>query len=186
MQRTLLASIALLTTLTVSIPGRIEAQSGRWGKDYFPNLPVVTQDGKTLQFYNDVIKGKIVVMSFIYTSCKDICPITTSRLAQIEEKLGDRVGRDIFINSISVDPENDTPGRMAGFSGLASEFTNAAPWHFVTTRTQAELLPILRAYGQAVDKKQNPFDITGPLNHTLRVYLIDAGGIHRRGAPDPT
>jgi len=144
MQRTLLASIALLAILTVSIPGRIEAQSGRWGKDYFPNLPVVTQDGKTLRFYDDVIKGKIVIMSFIYTSCKDICPITTSRLAQIEEKLGDRMGRDIFINSISVDPENDTPDRLKKYA----EAFHAGPGWLFLTGTMADIRAINGKFGE--------------------------------------
>jgi protein SCO1 len=143
MQRTLLAS-ALFATLTVSIPGTIEAQSGRWGKDYFPNLPVVTQEGKTLRFYDDVIKGKIVVMSFIYTSCRDICPITTSRLAQIEEKLGDRMGRDIFINSISVDPENDTPDRLKKY---AEAFHAGPGWLFLTGK-MADIRTINGKFGE--------------------------------------
>jgi hypothetical protein len=84
---------------------------------------------------------------------------------------------------------NDTPERMAAYSGLAAARPNAAPWHFVTTRSQAELQPILDAYGQAVDKKQNPKDPTGPLNHTLRVFLVDAAGnignIYSSGTLDP-
>jgi cytochrome oxidase Cu insertion factor (SCO1/SenC/PrrC family) len=51
-----------------------------------------------------------------------------------------------------------------------------AEWHFLTTRSQAQLRPILEAYGQAVDRKENPADPTGPLNHTLRVFLIDRYG----------
>jgi len=133
MQRILLAGIALLAALTVSVPGTLEAQGRRWGKDYFPNLPVVTQDGKTLRFYDDLIKGKIAVISFIFTSCKDICPITTARLAQVEEKLGDSVGRDIFIYSISVDPENDTPERMKKY---AEAFHAGPGWSFLTGKLE--------------------------------------------------
>src|SRR5262249_50861490 len=54
--------------------------------------------------------------------------------------------------------------------------SSAAQWHFVTTRSQAELQPILDAYGQVVDRKKNPRDPTGPLSHTLRVFLIDREG----------
>ena len=57
------------------------AQTNPWGANYFPNVPVVDQDGRTLNFYDDVIKGKMVVVSFIYTSCPDICPLTTARLS---------------------------------------------------------------------------------------------------------
>jgi cytochrome oxidase Cu insertion factor (SCO1/SenC/PrrC family) len=78
--------------------------------------------------------------------------------------------------SMSFDPMNDTPARMAEYSAMAATRTNAAPWHFVTTRSPAELQPILEGYGQAVDRKLNAFDPTGPLNHTLRVFLIDREG----------
>ena len=87
MRQTLLAAMAVLAAATVSVPSSLEAQSGRWNADYLPNLPVVTQDGKTLKFYDDVIKDKIVVISFIYTSCQDICPLTTARMAQLADKL---------------------------------------------------------------------------------------------------
>jgi mono/diheme cytochrome c family protein len=70
-----------------------------------------------------------VVISFIFTSCKDICPMTTARLAQVEEKLGDSVGRDIFIYSISVDPETDTPERMKKY---AEAFHAGPGWSFLT------------------------------------------------------
>src|SRR5215475_5158160 len=89
-----------------------QVQAGRWGKDYVPNVPVVAHDGRVLKFYDDLIKDKIVVLSFIYTSCKDICPLATSRLGEAREKLGDRLGRDIFFYSISIDPEHDTPERL--------------------------------------------------------------------------
>ena len=129
MQRTVLASIALLAALTVSTPATLQAQGRPWGEGYFPNLPVTTHEGKTVRFYDDLIKGKIVVISFIFTSCRDICPITTARLAQVEEKLGESVGRDIFIYSISVDPENDSPDRLKKF---AEAFHTGPGWLFLT------------------------------------------------------
>jgi hypothetical protein len=78
--------------------------------------------------------------------------------------------------SLSFDPENDTPARMAGYSMLAGSDKRGAEWHFLTTASQSKLRPILEAYGQAVDKKRDLNDPTGPLNHTLRVFLIDAEG----------
>jgi protein SCO1 len=88
-------SVGVLTLVALLL-SPLSAQAARWGKEYVPNVPVVTQDGKTLNFYDDLIKDKIVVLSFIYTSCKDICPLATARLGEAQEKLGDRVGRDIF------------------------------------------------------------------------------------------
>jgi len=141
----------------------------------------------------ELTRGRITVMSFIYTRCAaaKACPMATGVLMQLhrESAKGATLAKRLRLVSMSFDPENDTPERMAVYSGLASSRTNAAPWHFVTTRSQAELQPILDAYGQAVDKKQNPKDPTGPLNHTLRVFLVDSAGdirnIYSSGSLDP-
>jgi protein SCO1/2 len=117
-----LALVALLLSA-------LSAQAAGWGKEYVPNVPVVTQDGKTLNFYDDLIKDKIVVLSFIYASCKDICPLATARLAEAQEKLGDRVGRDIFFYSISIEPESDTPERLKQY---ANAFHAGPGWLFLT------------------------------------------------------
>src|SRR5258706_1097061 len=87
-------------------------QDARWGKEYLPNLPVVDQDGNTFRFYEDLVKGKKVIINFIYTSCTDVCPLTTARLAVLQEKLGASVGRDYFMYSITIDPEHDTPAQL--------------------------------------------------------------------------
>jgi protein SCO1 len=133
MRRILFLCAALISALSVPVPSTLEAAGGRWGKDYFPNLPVITQDGKELRFYDDMIKGKIVVISFIFTSCKDICPITTARLAQVEDKLGESVGRDVFIYSMTVDPANDTPERLKKY---AEAFHTGPGWTFLTGKME--------------------------------------------------
>src|SRR5215510_6661525 len=134
MRRIRLAALAVLVALTVSIPATLEAQGRRWGEGYIPNLPVVTQDGKTLRFYDDVIKGKIVVINFIYTTCPDICGLTTARLTQAEDKLGDMVGRDIFFVSLTVDPEHDTPAKLKEY---ADAFHITGPgWLFLTGKPE--------------------------------------------------
>jgi protein SCO1 len=78
--------------------------------------------------------------------------------------------------SMSFDPGNDTPERMGAYAKVAQSGKPAAEWRFITTRSQEKLNPILAAYGQAVDAKRNASDRAGPLNHTLRVYLIDREG----------
>jgi len=133
MRRSPLTAIVALAAVIISARGPLEAQTGHRGADYFPNLPVVTQDGKTLKFYDDVIKGKIVLISFIYTNCPDICPLTTARIAQVEDKLGDKVGRDIFFVSMTVDPERDTPERLKEF---ATAFDTGPGWLFLTGKPE--------------------------------------------------
>ena len=131
MRRILLLTAMAAAALFVSAASR--AQNRPWGEEYIPNLPVITQDGKTVRFYDDLVKGKIVIISFIYTSCTDICPITTARLSQLEEKLGDLVGRDVFLLSMTVDPENDTPQRLKAYS---QAFQTGPGWSFVTGSPQ--------------------------------------------------
>ncbi len=109
------------------------ASASRWGRDYIPNWPVVTQDGKTVNFYDDLIKNKIVVVSFIYTSCKEICPLATARLSQVQDRLGDSVGRDVFLVSITVDPEHDTPEAMKKY---AETFKAGPGWFFITGKPE--------------------------------------------------
>jgi protein SCO1 len=133
MQRRVLAALAAAAALTIAVPGGLQAQGRPWGANYFPNLPVVTQDGKTVRFYDDLIKGKIVIVSFIYTNCPDICPLSTARLTQVEDKLGDRMGKDIFIISMTVDPENDTPERLKEYS---QAFGTGPGWTFVTGKPE--------------------------------------------------
>jgi cytochrome oxidase Cu insertion factor (SCO1/SenC/PrrC family) len=125
-------------------------------------------------------RGRVTVMSFIYTRCAAAmaCPYATGVLMQLHHLSAQdaALAQELRLVSMSFDPENDTPERMAAYSVLAAQRPTAAPWHFVTTRSQTELRPILAAYGQAVDRKRNPSDPTGPLNHTLRVFLIDREG----------
>ena len=128
----------------------------------------------------DVTRGRVTVLSFIYTRCgvANGCPYATGVLNRIHSASAEdpELARQMRLVSLSFDPEHDTPERMAEYSGLIVEEKSAAPWHFFTTRSQKELAPILAAYGQVVDRKQNPEEPTGPLNHTLRVFLIDREG----------
>lgn len=100
-----------------------------WGADYFPNIPLVTHTGKTVRFFDDVIKGKVVAINFIYTNCPDMCALETARLREVQRILGDRVGRDVFIYSITIDPERDTPQVLKRY---AEKFQVAPGWLFLT------------------------------------------------------
>jgi protein SCO1 len=100
-----------------------------WNADYFTNTEVITQDGKKLKFYDDLIKDKIFVINFIFTGCSQLCPLTTARMAAVQEQLGDAVGRDIFFYSISLDPMNDTPAKLKKF---ADGFKIRPGWLFLT------------------------------------------------------
>ena len=100
-----------------------------WGETDIPNVPLVTQDGQTVRLYDDLIKDKIVLINFIYTSCKEVCSLATARMAQVQNTLGDHVGRDIFLYSITLDPLHDTP---AVLKQHAEAFHAGPGWLFLT------------------------------------------------------
>ncbi|MFI8558153.1 SCO family protein [Pseudomonas putida] len=100
-----------------------------WGADYFPNTPLLTQDGKQVHFFDDLIKDKVVAINFIFTGCSDSCPVETARLRQVQKILGDRVGKDIFLYSISIDPYNDTPATLKRY---AEKFGIGPGWTLLT------------------------------------------------------
>ncbi len=103
--------------------------AGLWGANYFPNVPLTTQGGATVRLYDDLLKGKAVAINLIYTTCKDECPLETARLVQVQRLLGDRVGRDIFFYSISIDPKRDTPDVLKAY---AEKFGVGPGWLFLT------------------------------------------------------
>ncbi|HEY4676423.1 MAG TPA: SCO family protein [Candidatus Angelobacter sp.] len=109
------------------------AAEDHYGAKYFTNLRLTTQDGKTIHFYDDVLKGKIVAINLIYTNCEYSCPLETARMAQVQKILGDRVGKDIFFYSITIDPERDTPQVLKSY---AEKFHAGPGWTFLTGKKE--------------------------------------------------
>jgi protein SCO1/2 len=98
-------------------------------KSAFPNVPLVTHEGKVVRFYDDLIKNKTVMINFMYARCGDICPGMTANLRFVQKEFGDRLGRDIFMYSISLDPEHDTPEILKAYVEL---FQIKSGWTFLT------------------------------------------------------
>jgi protein SCO1/2 len=121
------AAIALATL--VASP----ALAAKPGADRFPNVVLTTQDGEQVRFYDDLLKGKIVAINFIYTQCDFTCSLETARMAQVQDILSDRLGKDIFFYSITIDPDNDTPPVLKAY---AASFKAGPGWTFLTGRTQ--------------------------------------------------
>ena len=100
---------------------------------YFPNVSLQTQDGKWVRFYDDLIKDKIVTINFFYAKCDGICPTVTANLAKVQRLLGKHVGQDIFMYSISLKPEHDTPAVLREYA----EMFQAKPgWAFLTGKPE--------------------------------------------------
>jgi protein SCO1/2 len=129
---TIAAAAALWLNSLVNAPYKSAAAAAgdtRWGADSFPNVTLTTHHGQSVRFYDDLIKGKIVAVDLIYTTCKYACPLETARLAQVQRLLGDRMGRDVFFYSITIDPDHDTPAVLAEY---AEKYRAGPGWLFLT------------------------------------------------------
>jgi protein SCO1/2 len=127
------------------------ARAAIWGANYFPNVSLTTQDGKKVHFYDDLLKDKRVVINFIYTRCGDSCPLETARLAQVQRILGDRMGREVFFYSFSVDPVRDTPEELKAY---AAKFHAGPGWLFLTGK-KPDIELIRAKLGQAARAGEN-------------------------------
>jgi protein SCO1 len=96
---------------------------------YFPNLVLLTQDNKPVRFYDDLLKGKVVLINFLFTTCKGVCSPMTANLAKVQKYLGERVGREVVMISVSVDPLTDTPAVLKKY---ADSFKTQPGWYFLT------------------------------------------------------
>lgn len=108
-----------------------------------PDATVVDQDGRTLSFYRDLVRNRTVVIDFVFTDCSTFCRPVTANLRAVQEQLGSRIGRDIVLISISVDPANDTPARLKSY---AAEFGAGPGWTFVTG-SKPEVDRLLTTFG---------------------------------------
>jgi protein SCO1 len=99
------------------------------GARYFTNLELTTHEGRRVRFYDDLLKGKVVMINFMFTGCGDICPGMIQNLVQAQTLLAPRIGRDIFMYSITLQPEFDTPEALKAY---AEKFEVGPGWTFLT------------------------------------------------------
>ena len=97
---------------------------------YFTDTELVTQDGKKVRFYSDVLAGHTVVINVIYTNCKDACPLITQKLLEVKGQIGDLFGKQVHFVTISSDPERDTPAALKAFA--KKQKANVPGWTFLT------------------------------------------------------
>jgi cytochrome oxidase Cu insertion factor (SCO1/SenC/PrrC family) len=126
-----------------------------------PDVSVLDQNGRKLRFHADLIKGRTVAVDFIYTACSTVCSPLTATLRQVQKELA-KQGKDVQLISVSVDPETDTPAVLREY---ASRFEAAPGWTFVTGK-QADIDRILKAFGVAIERKEE---------HTPIVFIGNDG-----------
>lgn len=117
---------------------------------YFGDIPLVDQDGREMRFYSDLIQGKVVVIDVMFTACTGACPVMSGTFAKIQDRLGDRLGKDVHLISLSVDPVNDTPAKLKEY---AARFKARPGWYFLTG-SKENVDAALRKLGQYVENRE--------------------------------
>ena len=128
-------------------PGAI---AGTFSSAKIPNARILDQNGKQLNFYNDLIKGKTVAINFIFTTCTTVCPPLTATFRRVQQTAAER-GLDVKLVSVSVDPVVDTPERLRAF---AEKFKVDQGWTFVTGE-KGEIDSLLASLGASVANKND-------------------------------
>lgn len=127
-----------------------QPQANKAAQSYFGEIPLVDQDGTTRRLYSDLIQNKVVVIDFMFTSCTGACPIMSNNFAKIQDWLGDRLGKDVYLLSVSVDPANDTPAKMKEY---AARYKAKPGWYFLTG-SQENINAALRKLGNYVENPE--------------------------------
>ncbi len=145
---------AVLLFATLSLLAANPANAARRGADYFPNATLINQDGETLRFYDDVIKGKVVSINFMFTSCGDSCPLETAKLRKVQQQLGEHAGKDVHMYSITVDPERDTPAALKAYM---QKFEVGPGWQFLTGK-KADIDLVRKSLGMYSEEEEELSD----------------------------
>ena len=127
----------LFTRLATPAPGKrtfAPALSGREAlrRRYFPNVELTTSRGEKVKFYDDLLKDRIVILNLMYASCDGICPTTTSNLKNVRKILRQEVDHDVFIYSLTLKPEEDSPAALAEYARMHG--VDDPHWLFLTGR----------------------------------------------------
>jgi protein SCO1 len=128
-------------------PAQEQSAAGKW----FTDVELLDQDGRKVRFYSDVLKGKTVVVNAFFTTCTSVCPPMNRNMEKIQEALGDRLGKEVFLVSISVDPLTDTPPRIKEY---AQKFHAKPGWVFLTGKKE-NVDWALYKLGQYVESKDD-------------------------------
>jgi protein SCO1 len=134
-----------------------------------PHFILLNQDGKS--FDSTTLRGKVVVLNFIFTTCTDVCPLFTAHFAQLQRTLKNGAAGDLFFISITTDPEVDSPKVLKSYAQrYGADFQN---WAFLTG-TDAQMKQVWKGFGVRVIRRGR-----GLVQHTSLTTVIDREGIRR-------
>lgn len=155
-------------------PKLTPAERDAKAREYFTDTALKTQKGRQVRFYSDTMRGKVVLINFMYTGCGDACPLITAKLVQAKNDLGDTFGREVRFLSISIDPAHDRPEDLAKF---AKKFdAEHADWLFLTGE-QANVEQVVKklgAYTEQVEDHSTGIIIGSPAQGRWKKVRPDA------------
>lgn len=122
---------------------------------YFTDTVLVNQNGEKMRFYSDLLQGKVVIINSFFATCQGSCLPMNRNLEKVQEALGDRLGKDVNIISLSVDPTVDSPPALKAY---AKKLNARRGWYFLTGDKQ-NVDFVLQKLGQFVDNKQDHLNI---------------------------
>jgi protein SCO1/2 len=122
---------------------------------YFTDVQLVNQNGEKMRFYSDLLKGKTVIINSFFATCQGSCLPLNRNLQKVQEALGDRLGKDTRIISISVDPTVDTPTALNAY---AKKLQAKPGWYFLTGDKESVEFA-LKKLGQFVDAKESHLNV---------------------------
>lgn len=160
------AALALAPGLALGLAASGPAHAAPAGPraSYFPNSRVTTHEGRELRFYDDLMRGRTVLFNMMYSVCTGICPANTANLLQVQEVLGSRMGKDIFMVSMTLQPEFDTPGALRDY---VRRYGIKPGWTFLTGQPR-EMETLRRKLGFF---NKNPALDSDLANHTGMVRI---------------
>jgi protein SCO1 len=120
-------------------------------RNYFTDVVLTDQDGKPVRLYSDVLQGKTVVVESFFSTCTGTCPLMNATFAKIQNAVGDRLGKDVFLVSITVDAENDTPAKLKEYAGRMK----ARPGWMFLTGNKENVKQALHKLGLGVEAREN-------------------------------
>lgn len=158
-----------------AVPARSpESLSGPSAAAFIPDVEVFDQDGKTRRFYTDLVQGRVVIINFIYTTCTSICPMSGRNFSRLQALLGERLGKDVHLISVTTDPATDSPAKLKAW---AAKFNPKAGWTLVTggKNEMTELLQVLTGDGPKTGYHVVSIAvINDPKGNQRRVYGLEA------------
>lgn len=132
-----------------------------------PDVEVLDQEGRKQKFHTDLVKGKIVVINFVFTTCRSMCPLLGNNFSKLQAALGERLNKDVFLISVSTDPEVDTPEKLKEWG---AKYKAKEGWTLVTGNKD-QLTPLLQVFTGDGPRKGY---------HTPGMYIVnDARNVHR-------